>query len=379
MLDRRILYVIDDVVAHQECRVFLSAPRILSRRHTDVRLHAHVCQVILKIFELCIYSFIALTFLGVDIVQLAQYNVKRLCQRIEVYYLFPVLPAALDSEIRVYQQQRLHGKILELKVPRRMIARDVRDHRHVFFSQELIRIVIMEIRYPPGFLRAASELAYVMTCSSARQQRHVHRYVCPRELFAHESRHMVHASDVPHRIERSYLAAYPHEFEYIAPGPEFLQSFIFLEGHAISDFVIIKEFYLIRRRKPFDLSLISQKRAVVFHKEIFRAFLPFVCRDSVIFGIHQRFRLFAYESQPAALRLSRPRIHHRLQRTEYRPRRKITVLRKLFKCLFPLKIIQQLRHASSAHAQYFQRAFARQELLRLLYQISYQTISPVDL
>ena len=73
-----------------------------------------------------------------------------------------------------------------------------------------------------------THLAYVMTCSSARQQRHVHRYVCPRELFAHESRHVVHASDVPHRIERSYLAAYPHEFEYIAPGPEFLQSFICL-------------------------------------------------------------------------------------------------------------------------------------------------------
>ena len=260
-----------------------------------------------------------------------------------------------------------------------MVARDVRDHRHVFPAQEFIRIVIMKIRYPPCFLRAAPELAYIMSCSCTRQQRHVHRYVCPCELSAHKRRHVVHSSDVPHRIERSYLTAYPHEFEYIVPGPEFLQSFILLERHALSDFVIVKQFYVIRRRKTFDLPLVSEKRAVIFHKKMFRTFLPFICRDFVIFGIHHGFCLLAYEFQPAALRLGCPRIHHRLQRAEYRPCRKLTVLRKFFKCLSPLKIIQQLRHAPSAHIQYFQRTFARQKLLRLFYQISYQIISPVDL
>ena len=141
----------------------------------DICMDSVFDHIILKVLQLVVYSCISEPFCFIDIVQLAENDIKSFAQAVEVYYLPAIFPGALSSEIRVDEQKRLHGQIFEFKIPCRMVGCDMRSLFQPAAPETVICIVIMKIRNTPLFVFTASVLSDIVRSRRSGYQREVDR------------------------------------------------------------------------------------------------------------------------------------------------------------------------------------------------------------
>ena len=164
MLYCSIFDILNDLISHHKSIVFLFSSFVSSRNLADISFDAKTYKIILEILKFRVDSFISVFLRFIHIVKLSQNNIKGFIKCVKEHDLLTIYPAALYSEIRVYQEKRLHRKILKLKIPCRMIAGYMSYHRHFFSLQQFISIIVMEIWYSSHFLLCTAVFTEIMTC-----------------------------------------------------------------------------------------------------------------------------------------------------------------------------------------------------------------------
>jgi len=221
MVDSCILQLAYYVLAFQKNYLTFDRFWRLFRRRSKVGRqfyrHSTLYHKVLKVCKLCIYLLISLLLRFINIVQFVQDDVKCLCQCVEMNHLRSLfVPAALDSKIRVYQNQRLYRKILEFQIPCRVVGRDVPYCRHLKSVITEISIIVMKIRYPLFFCLLAAVLADIMAGRSTGYQSQIYGNPCRLKLSCHKHRDIMHSAYVAKCVERGDIHPYTHKFIYVS-------------------------------------------------------------------------------------------------------------------------------------------------------------------
>ena len=323
MLDRSILQLLHHRITGQKDRVFSATGFWLHRTGGHICFDPHILQIVFKVFQLGINPFITLFFCSIYIVQFVKDHLERLIQRIKTNTLRPIFAHALYTKISIDQQQRFRGKVLEFQIPCGMVAGDMSRHRHLFPEQKFIGIIIMEIRDSLFLFRRASELSQIVTCRRRRNEGQIHRYIRLCQLFSNKQCHVMHASDMPHSIERCDFPADPHEFIDIMIVPEFSQPVILPGSHASVRRFFWQKIQIIYRRKLSVLPLICQHRAIVFQEKQDSPSAVFRYFSRKIFRIQGSCDRIANKMQPSVLRRIRQSFQNRFKSLNHTGRCKI--------------------------------------------------------
>ena len=136
-------------------------------------VHPEGLQVLLKVPELGVDEAVAEALGLVHVVQLGEDDVEGVLQGEDLRDLAAVLvPGLLHPEVRVDQDQRLRGEVLDLQVPDGVVGRDVADGGEALAGEPLVRVVIVEVGHPlPG---PAAELADVVARGGGAHEGEVH-------------------------------------------------------------------------------------------------------------------------------------------------------------------------------------------------------------
>lgn len=180
-------------------------------------VHAAGNHELLKIAQAGVDPRIAQALGLVHTVELRENHVKRFGERGDVGDLLTVRAARLlHAEVRVDQQQRLHGQVIRLQIPHGMVRRDVTDVRDAPAAEPEVGVVIVQIRH--ALAGAAAELADVVPRRRAGDERKVHRHAGLLQRASRRHRDVVDARDVLERaVGRRFQPEAHHLIDVLAP------------------------------------------------------------------------------------------------------------------------------------------------------------------
>ena len=203
-------------VRHQRRRLLPTGRRVAALQGG---IHPVRHQKALEIPQAGVDPAVALFFLLVHAVQLGENDVKGFGQGRNVGDLLPVGAAGLlDTEIRIDQQQCLHGEIVRLQIPHGMVGGHMADVRELAAAEPQVGIVIVQVGHT--LPRAAAELADVVAGSSAGHQRQIHGDAAFLQTAPHGDGDVVDAGDMLQSAEGRDLQTKAHHFIHILPLPK---------------------------------------------------------------------------------------------------------------------------------------------------------------
>ena len=204
------------LVGHQGRRLF---PPGRSGTALQGGVHAPLLHESLKVLQPGVDPAIALLFCLVHPVQLIQDHRKGIRKGGDMRNLLsPGAQGLLHPEIRVNQQQRLHGQIVRLQIPHGVVRRHMADLREPPAAEPQIGIIVMEIRHP--LPRSAAELADVVPGGAAGYQSQVHGHPGLLQLPAHGYGNVMYPRDMLQSPEGCHLQPQAHHFIDIFPLPQ---------------------------------------------------------------------------------------------------------------------------------------------------------------
>ena len=155
--------------------------------------------------------------------------------------------AALHAEIRIDQQQRFYGQVLQFQIPGRMIGRNVTDDRHSKTIHTKVCIVIVEVRNPLLLVFSASVFPDIMARRRAGDQGQVYRHACSIKLSCRMHGHIVHPRHMSQGVKRRDIDPDTHEFVKIQGFGHLPQLQIFLCKAFCFHLCSSQELHILRR------------------------------------------------------------------------------------------------------------------------------------